>query len=105
MGDANVGLEFTLTSIAAAVLGGASLAGGRGTFVGALLGALFLTELTNIVPFLGLDSSWSQMLVGLLTLLALAFYAGPELYGRLRTAVNDFRAARSRTADVEPASG
>jgi ribose/xylose/arabinose/galactoside ABC-type transport system permease subunit len=103
VGDPNVGLEFTLTSIAAAVLGGASLAGGRGSFIGAVLGALFLTELTNIVPFLGLDSSWSLMLVGALTLLALAFYQGPELAGRLRTAVSDFRTARSGEKPVTEA--
>jgi ribose/xylose/arabinose/galactoside ABC-type transport system permease subunit len=100
VGDPNVGLEFTLTSIAAAVLGGASLAGGRGSFVGAVLGALFLTELVNIVPFLGLDSSWSQMLVGGLTLLALICYQAPELVGRLRIAVHDFRASLSRGEDA-----
>jgi ribose transport system ATP-binding protein len=105
LGDPNVGQEFTLTSIAAAVLGGASLAGGRGSYIGAVLGALFLTELTNIVPFLGLDSSWSQMLVGILTLLALAFYQGPELYARLRAAVRDFRLARARVTGAEAPGG
>ena len=39
-----------LTSIAAAVLGGASLAGGRGSFIGALVGALFLSLIINILP-------------------------------------------------------
>jgi ribose transport system ATP-binding protein len=96
VGDPNVALDYTLTSIAAAVLGGASLAGGRGSFVGAVLGALFLTELVNIVPFLGLDSSWSQIMTGVLTLLALAFYQGPQLVGRLRTTLSDFRTARQR---------
>jgi ribose transport system ATP-binding protein len=96
VGDPNVALDYTLTSIAAAVLGGASLAGGRGSFVGAVIGALFLTELVNIVPFLGLDSSWAQILTGLLTLLALAFYQAPALIARLRLAVSDLRAARRR---------
>jgi ribose transport system ATP-binding protein len=95
IGDPNVGFEFTLTSIAAAVLGGASLMGGRGSFIGAVLGALFLTELVNIVPFLGLDNSWSQMLVGGLTLLAFICYQAPELVGRLRTSVSDFRMSLS----------
>jgi ribose transport system ATP-binding protein len=96
VGDPNVALDYTLTSIAAAVLGGASLAGGRGSFVGAVLGALFLTELVNIVPFLGLDSSWAQILTGLLTLLALAFYQGPALIARLRASVANVAAARRR---------
>jgi ribose transport system ATP-binding protein len=95
VGDPNVGFEFTLTSIAAAVLGGASLVGGRGSFVGAVLGALFLTELVNIVPFLGLDNSWSQMLVGALTLLAFICYQAPDLLGRLRTAARELRARLS----------
>ena len=86
VGDPTVGLGYTLTSVAAAVLGGASLAGGRGSFLGAVLGALFLTELVNIVPFLGLDNSWSQILVGFLTLLAFISYQTPEFTSLVRTA-------------------
>jgi ribose transport system ATP-binding protein len=73
-------------------------AGGRGSFVGATLGALFLTELVIIVPFLGLDNSWSQILVGALTLLALIAYQTPDLVGRVRGAISDFRASM-RNAD------
>jgi len=97
VGDPTVGYGYTLTSIAAAVLGGASLAGGRGSFVGAVLGALFLTELVIIVPFLGLDNSWSQVLVGALTLLALISYQAPELMGRMRTTMTDLRASMTKT--------
>jgi ribose transport system ATP-binding protein len=42
--------DYALTSIAAAVLGGASLAGGRGSFIGTLLAALFLSLISNILP-------------------------------------------------------
>ena len=42
--------NFGLESIACAVLGGASLAGGRGSFVGALLAALFLSLIDNVLP-------------------------------------------------------
>jgi ribose transport system ATP-binding protein len=86
VGDPNVGLGYTLTSIAAAVLGGASLTGGRGSYVGALIGAVFLTEITVIVPFLGWNTSLSQMLLGGLTLLALVLYQLPRLLGRVRVA-------------------
>ena len=43
VGTPIIGSSYTLTSIAAAVLGGAALTGGRGSFVGGLLGALFFT--------------------------------------------------------------
>ena len=39
VGDPTQGMTYTLTSITAVVLGGASLFGGRGSFIGALLGA------------------------------------------------------------------
>jgi ribose transport system ATP-binding protein len=97
IGDPAVGLGFTLTSVAAAVLGGASLFGGRGSFVGAVIGAVFLTEITTIVPFLGLDTSWAQILVGGLTLLALFLYQAPELAARMRTATQDLLRRRSQT--------
>jgi ribose transport system ATP-binding protein len=105
VGDPNVALDYTLTSIAAAVLGGASLAGGRGSFVGAVIGGLFLTEIINIVPFLGLQSSWAQMLVGGLTLLALAFFQGPRLIAQARGAVNDFVVSRRRAGSAIPEPG
>jgi ribose transport system ATP-binding protein len=95
VGDPNVGLAYTLTSIAAAVLGGASLAGGRGSYVGAVIGAVFLTEIVVIVPFIGLHSSWAQMLVGGLTLLALAFYQAPQILGRLRASRQQVGTARA----------
>ena len=79
IGDPNVGLSFTLTSIAAAVLGGASLLGGRGSFVGAVVGALFLNVIINILPFLGWSASYGRIMVGVLTLVALSFYQAPEL--------------------------
>jgi ribose transport system ATP-binding protein len=101
VGDPNVGLAYTLTSIAAAVLGGASLAGGRGSYVGAVIGAVFLTEIVVIVPFLGLHSSWAQMLVGALTLLALALYQAPQIIARIRASRRDAAAIPAR---VEPAA-
>ena len=53
IGDPTGGKSFTLTSIAAAVLGGASLLGGRGSFVGAVVGALFLNMIITVLPYLG----------------------------------------------------
>ena len=97
IGDPNVGLSYTLTSIAAAVLGGASLFGGRGSFIGAVVGALFLNVIINVLPFLGWSASYGRIMVGVLTLLALTFYQAPDLLLRLRTFIANVRLSRSRS--------
>jgi ribose transport system ATP-binding protein len=75
IGDARAGVGYTLTSIAAVVIGGASLFGGRGTFIGCLLGAIFLTQMSSITAFLGLDQAWQNYMLGVLILVAVAFYS------------------------------
>jgi ribose transport system ATP-binding protein len=75
---------YALQSIVAAVLGGASLAGGRGSFVGAVLAALFLSLILNILPLFQAPTEYGQIAIGGLTLLALIVYRGPELLARLR---------------------
>jgi ribose/xylose/arabinose/galactoside ABC-type transport system permease subunit len=77
--------SYALDSIAAAVLGGASLAGGRGSFVGTLLAALFLTLITNILPLFQQPTEYGQITIGALILLALVLYQAPELLARFRT--------------------
>jgi len=77
--------NYALESIAAAVLGGASLAGGKGSFVGALLAALFLTEISNVLPLFQQPTEYAQMTIGGLILLALVLYQGPELVARFRS--------------------
>jgi cytosine/adenosine deaminase-related metal-dependent hydrolase/ribose/xylose/arabinose/galactoside ABC-type transport system permease subunit len=74
VGDPRAGSGYALTSIAAAVLGGSSLMGGRGTFIGAIVSALFLTLIINILPLLGLSNVVGLIAVGVLVLLGLAFY-------------------------------
>ena len=77
--------NYALESIAAAVLGGASLAGGKGSFVGTLLAALFLTEIGNVLPLFQQPTEYAQMTIGGLILLALVLYQAPELLTRMRT--------------------
>jgi ribose transport system ATP-binding protein len=74
-GDANAGLSYTLSSIAAVVLGGASIFGGRGSFVGALLGAALIVQIDVVIAFVGLTDVWQQYLLGGLTVVAAAFYS------------------------------
>lgn len=79
VGDARVGSGFALTSIAAAVLGGTSLAGGRGSFTGALAAALFLALITNVLPLLGLSNSFGLIIVGVLTIIGLILYQEDDM--------------------------
>jgi hypothetical protein len=53
-----------LTSITAVVLGGTSLLGGRGTFIGTLLGAGLSVQVLNATVFLNLDQKWQYIFQG-----------------------------------------
>lgn len=75
-----------LESIAAAVLGGASLAGGKGSFFGTMLAAFFLTEIDNVLPLFQQPTEYADMTIGVLILLALVLYQAPELIQRFRAA-------------------
>jgi ribose transport system ATP-binding protein len=87
---------YALQSIVAAVLGGASLAGGRGSFAGAVLAALFLSLILNVMPLLQQPTEYGQIAIGGLTLLALILYEGPELWRRLGAYFAGRRIAVSR---------
>ena len=75
VGDPRQGVGYTLSSITAVVLGGTSLLGGRGTFLGTLLGAVLITQLLNATVFLGLSTLWQYVFQGLLILVAAIAYA------------------------------
>ena len=71
-GDANIGAIYTLTSIAAVVLGGVSLFGGRGSALGSMAGAFVLTLSVSIL-FLARINPWLQeFFQGLVLILAMA---------------------------------
>jgi len=74
-GDANSGINYTLASIAAVVIGGASLFGGRGSFVGALLGAMLITQVNVVTSFLGVTDAWQSYLLGGMILASVAIYS------------------------------
>lgn len=75
VGDALQGIGYTLTSITAVVLGGTSLLGGRGTFVGTMLGAVILVQVLNATVFLGLSQMWQYIFQGVLILAAAVLYS------------------------------
>lgn len=68
------GQGYELDSIAAAVIGGASLKGGKGSVLGALLATLILISLFNIVVILGLSIEFQLVIKGTLILLAAGVY-------------------------------
>jgi ribose transport system ATP-binding protein len=75
IGDPAVGVNYSLQSISAVVLGGASIFGGRGSFLGTLAGAVLIQEITTATGFLGLGTAWQYWLPGLLILVAAGMYS------------------------------
>lgn len=69
-GDTNLGGNFVLQSITAAVLGGVSLRGGEGSLVGAVLGALFIAILSNGMNLENISSYYQMIILGVLLVLA-----------------------------------
>lgn len=65
-----IGNGYEISAIAAAVIGGASLLGGKGRVVGALVGALTLTLTRNIINLTGVESSWQAVVTGLVLIIA-----------------------------------
>lgn len=66
----NAGFGFELDSIAAVVIGGTSLSGGKGTIMGTVQGALIIGILNNGLVLLNVSPFWQQVIKGLVILLA-----------------------------------
>ncbi len=75
-GQPNAGQGFELDAIAAVVLGGTSIAGGRGSLIGTLLGALLLGVLNNGLNMVGVNPYVQTVVKGVIILLAI--YIGRE---------------------------
>ena len=69
----NIGTGLELQVIAAAVIGGANLAGGVGTAVGALIGAALIEVIRNSLGLLGINAFWQGVFIGGAILLAVLF--------------------------------
>ncbi len=70
--DPNAGQLFELDAIAAVVIGGVSLKGGRGTVTGSLIGALMIATLNNGMDLMLISSFYQMVLKGLIIILAVA---------------------------------
>ncbi|MGD8485266.1 MAG: ABC transporter permease [Chloroflexota bacterium] len=69
-GQPVAGITFELSAIAAVVIGGTSLFGGKGGILGTLVGAIFIATLINGLVILNVSSFWQQVIMGLVVLAA-----------------------------------
>jgi ribose transport system permease protein len=77
--DPQAGLGYELDAIAAVVIGGASLAGGRGSVVGTFIGALILTLLDNVLGLNSVSANWQLIVKGLIVVIAVVIQR-PDLF-------------------------
>jgi ribose/xylose/arabinose/galactoside ABC-type transport system permease subunit len=68
--DNTLGANYSLNSIAAAIIGGVSFSGGRGGVIGSAIGALLLIILMNLLVVMGMELFWQQIVQGAVLLLA-----------------------------------
>jgi ribose transport system permease protein len=80
--DPTSGDAFLLPVIAAVIIGGTPLSGGRGSIFGAVLGALIIQVVQTGILFLGIDAKWSIFVTGAVIVIAVAI---DQLVRRQRT--------------------
>ncbi len=102
LGNAQIGSAFALNSITAAVLGGASLAGGKATFVGSAVASVLLALIITVLPFLGLAPSDGMMIIGVLVLFGIILFQVGDLKELVK---RNFRRARRIVLGSRVASG
>jgi rhamnose transport system permease protein len=79
-GNTGVGLE--LKAIAAVVVGGAAISGGRATLVGTLVGVALLGTIGTALTFLGINPFWEKAIQGAIILVALVSDAALDRLGK-----------------------
>jgi ribose transport system ATP-binding protein len=77
-GDPRIGMDFTMSSVTAAIVGGISLMGGRGKLPGAVLGAVMILFTQNILNMLHVSSYYQYVCIGSLLLIAVMLYQSTE---------------------------
>lgn len=88
--DPLAGQTFELDAIAAAVIGGASLAGGKGSIIGTLVGALILTLLDNVLGLNAVSDNFQLIIKGLIVVVAVVLQR-PDFFRAIIAAVRPER--------------
>jgi len=81
LADNWLGRGYELDSIAAVVIGGTALTGGKGSVIGSVAGVLILTILYNLVLLLGFDVEFQRIVKGFAIIVAVALYARMQRRG------------------------
>ena len=73
--QAGVGSSYTMLAVAAVVIGGVNVAGGKGTYIGAALGAIFISVLTGLLLVVQIPDGCRDMIKGLILMAILLAYS------------------------------
>ena len=91
---ADLGTYYELNAIAAVVIGGAALSGGRGTVRGTIIGAFVIGFLANGLVIVGVSPFWQKVITGAVIILAVAVDQIQQIIGRRRNARRAVAAVR-----------
>ena len=78
VGTGSVGLYYELDAIAAVVIGGTSLRGGKGRIWGTVVGVLLLTLISNMITAENIDTNWQGLVRGVVILVAVLIQRGKK---------------------------
>ena len=95
---ADLGTFYELNAIAAVVIGGAALSGGRGTVRGTIIGAFVIGFLANGLVIVGVSPFWQKVITGAVIILAVAVDQIQQIVQRRRSAAKAVASARAAAA-------
>jgi erythritol transport system permease protein len=100
---ADLGTFYELNAIAAVVIGGAALSGGRGTVRGTIIGAFVIGFLANGLVIVGVSPFWQKVITGAVIILAVAVDQIQQIAQRRRSAARAVAAAKAAASQRETA--
>jgi erythritol transport system permease protein len=101
---ADLGQFYELNAIAAVVIGGAALSGGRGTVRGTIIGAFVIGFLANGLVIVGVSPFWQQVITGAVIILAVAVDQIQQMIQRRRSARRAVSNAKAAGRDATPSA-
>jgi erythritol transport system permease protein len=102
---ADLGTFYELNAIAAVVIGGAALSGGRGTVRGTIIGAFVIGFLANGLVIVGVSPFWQKVITGAVIILAVAVDQIQQIAQRRRSAAKAVASAKAAAAARQSTEG